>query len=213
MSLRFATSLMLAAALALGGCDDGLAPQAEPLQAFLSKADLPRSQPLTAIARVHSADVTIFRVNWGRPLDCTAGCFYSFGIGLRSGDRVGWLRMEDYGGQLAPARIRHFDFTPADPNAYSEEVLRELRAADHWTYHYAFLPALAADEDTPEAVLSRLSRELLLSVNLELALALIANPAVRGSVPVLEKLAELPDPYSRIRDEAGRLLRQHRAPA
>lgn len=199
--------LALAAALLVGGCDDGVAPRSEPIQGFITGADLPRPQPATEIVRVADAGVALFRVSWGRPLDCSAGCFYSFGIGLRSGERVGWLRVEDYGGQLKASELRRFDFGPADAAVFSEEVFRHVRAADHWTYQFAFLPALAADEDTPEATLLRISRELLLAVNLELARALISNPAVRDSVAVLERLAALPDAYAGVREEAARLLR------
>lgn len=211
MTPRHVLTLLAAGGLLLAACDDGFAPRAEPIQAFVAGAELPRPQPATEVVRIASPDMAVFRVSWGRPLDCTAGCFYSFGIGLRIEDRVGWLRVEDFGGGVAASGLRRFDFAGADAGLFQDDVLRRLRAADDWTYQYAVLPALAADEDTPEAMLLRLSRELLLTVNLELARALISNPGVHASAPVLERLAALPDAYARVREEAARLLGERRA--
>ena len=202
---RILATLTCALAAALAGCDDGVAPSTDPVRAFVAAADLPRTQPEVEVLRAPALDISLFRVRWGAPLACRTECYYASAVGLRHGERVGWLRAE---GESGPALLHPaFDFTEGDAPLYEPATFRLLRGAEPWLFHYAWLPALAADPDLPEEALLRVADELLRSVNVEAAEALLLNPAAARHPAVLRRLAALPDAYAPVRAEAARRLR------
>ncbi|HUH13336.1 MAG TPA: hypothetical protein VMK65_09510 [Longimicrobiales bacterium] len=207
---RILAILTLAGAAALAGCEDGVAPPTDPVRAFVAAADLPRPQPVEEVLRAPALDLSLFRVRWGAPLACRGACYYPSAVGLRYGERVGWLRGEAEDG---PASLHPpFDFAAGDAPLYQPATFALLRGAEPWLFHYAWLPALAADSDLPEEALLAVARELLLSVNLDAASALLRNPATARHPAVLRRLGTLPDAYASVRVEAARLLRGPRTP-
>jgi hypothetical protein len=192
----------------------------EDIQAFVEAESLPEAQrPEIGFADAE-ADVTAFRVDFGPGCDCPSGCFYSTAFGLQFRDRIGWMEVTQAFCLRDSLRIEQnrFDLRPRDSVLFSttfrERFRREATVDDandvQAPVYEVFLDMLATDEDTPRETLLELARLLQDVYRPGLGYALLENPVVRSSTPILEVLAGLPDEggYRGVRDRARGLLDQ-----
>lgn len=99
------------------------------------------------------ADVVVFRVAYGEPQDCQSGCFYAAAIGVRAGDRTGW--MEGIG---RPPTSAIFRLQPQDSSRFTPAFVDELKARDVNAF-FAVAFALACSPNVTVSLRDKLLRE------------------------------------------------------
>jgi len=218
------TALPLAAvllAVLLTGCDIwGGGPEIdEDLKTFVEAESLPQAQRPEVGFEDSEADVTAFHVNFGPGCDCPSGCIYETAYGLQFRDRIGWMSVETVCMEdSVQVNEGYFDLQPRDSTLFSSDLRKRLREAVttdeandvQAPVYEVFLTMLAKDEDTPTETLLDLARLLQNSYRPDVGYALLENPTVRSSRPVLEVLASLPENggYKGVQNRAQNLLNQ-----
>lgn len=205
--------LLATMAMALLACDSGgpfdpSLPGGD-IGRFLQEEPLPDIRDYREVFADPSRDVLFFEVGYGEAQDCPSGCFYFQAVSLRLGDRIGWVWID--GGYTVPDpdALTVFDFQSTDGALFDEPVLLGLRAASRDVYS-RFRFYAAGHPGTPETGLVALAHTLELDPWPTVGWALLENPTVRASRPVLQVLADLPDEpgLTSIREEAQELLDQ-----
>jgi len=82
------------------------------------------------------------------------------GVGLRLGERVGWLRLEQEG-LILPEDENHFGVIGVDDPLLGGALWDVLKARDAEFYNIYLKEHVARDGDTPLSVLHRIADELL----------------------------------------------------
>lgn len=175
--------------------------------AFIRANDIPllrwSDQPLLR------GSVEFFEVRYGQPHDCPSGCFYSSAYGMRNGERIGWIHLDDAGDGFNPAPAMRFDVVAADTALFADGLWMAVDAVENWLLRTALAPLLASDVDTPIEVLRRLAAGLVADSPVAshyLAYLLVRHPIAQGDCAVLSDLAHLPvlqgDPYQAERETA-----------
>jgi hypothetical protein len=205
--LRALFSLMI---LAVVGCSDATGPvYIASIEEFVDSQILPQRQRVEIRCRVLEAEIVFFRVPFGEPNDCPAGCFYSMAYGLQSGEKIGWMETSNIS-RGDPHGYQFYEWSATDTALFNEVVWSRLEKADRWIHWSAFLPELAADPDIPPATLQTIAERLRTYISPHIAWNLLDNPTVRQNHDILSVLAGLPeyqgDPYRLVRERAQELL-------
>ena len=200
------------------GCDQTMPDVNEDIAAFVEAERLPESQTPKLVFADEELDASVFWVSFGEARDCPSGCFYSKAYGLRYQGRIGWMGLDAYGkDDSVTTKASYFDVQPGDSILFKEDIRNRFEEAQEQSDRsYAeatydqFLQMLGGDEDTPPETLLDLARLLKDEYRPELGFALLENPVVRSSEPILEVLAGLPERggYETVRDRAQELLDQ-----
>lgn len=219
-STDLAVFLALLTSCLLLGCDQwGSSPGIdEDIDTFVNTEPLPDAQRPRLLVQDLGLDVQVFAVSFGEARDCPSGCFYSKAYGLALRDRIGWMGLDAYGrDDSVRTSVTRFDVRSRDSTLFGERVRWHFRRAEERsdrstaeTAYEVFLEMLAPDDDTPHAALLDLARLLHDEFHPGTARALLTNPTVRTSQPILEVLSELPDRghYEEISAQAEALLDQ-----
>ncbi len=206
----------------LTGCDiwGGGSEIDEDIKSFVEAESLPEAQRPEIGFEDSEADVAAFHVDFGPGCDCPSGCFYSTAYGLQFRDRIGWMTVESAFCLEDSVQVNegYFDLQSRDSTLFSSDLRKRLREAVttdeandvQAPVYEVFLNMLAKDKATPSETLLDLARLLQDSYRPGVGYALLENPTVRSSRPVLEILASLPDNggYKGVRDRAQSLLDQ-----
>ena len=202
-------------ALLVSCADNGVSPQSHPpsqmVLAFIQAQSLPLLRSSENCFRVDP--VVVFGVSYGRPHDCPAGCAYSGAYGLRSGTRVGWLRVYGAGG-YEPDSSSCFDVAGADSVVCGADLWARMQATESYSswFRQALLPVFARDPDTDPRALLRISEMLYSYISPHVAWCLLENDYVQHDVGVLSRLVSLPvfqgDTYALPRSRAAELLKE-----
>jgi hypothetical protein len=175
--------------------------------AFVASQLLPKAQKPVIFVQVPEHSIVGFTVDYGDPIDCPAGCFYSRAYGLRRADKIGWVCSNDCDGvfSFTPYRIDSTDWY-----FYTQEFWDRLDVANSWFYHYALLHLFARDPDTPIDVLKRLAESLHSYIHDYLGWLLLDHPKVASNREILTIIANLPhynnEGYDRLRAKAQEML-------
>lgn len=220
---RFSAEGLAALSVLLLGCGSPTEFSDTRIEAFIAAEALPNAMRPFYLARVTTHDLQGFSVAFGDIVPCPYlagsgeadedGCRSGVAIGLRLGDRVGWLRQEVEGLPL-PENGNSFDVLgPNDPVveaplwASLRVTLGDLNAA---YYHIYFKERMLRDPDTPLDALHRIADELVDWMWPPAADLLLDNPIAVQDRTLVEKLATLPvfqgDPYASPRARAQALL-------
>lgn len=172
------------------GCSDEDAlfslPVEDRIARFLASQDLPAVHGFDELLVEPSIDLVLFRVRYGETTECSrGGCVRPSAFGLTIGERIGWVEVP----AAFPADAPRFDIRPDDSFLFDQEFLVRVRSAGEDAY-VAVRLMLARDPDTPEPTLALVAGSLAHGGGPpEIGLALLENPNVAESRPVLEALA------------------------
>ena len=204
----------LALSLVLAGCSDseqGVVPiRIPPSQQVLDFVEQEEFPFYRNTERAYGLrEIEYFKSVYGEGEDCPSGCIYNRAIGLKYGERVGWLHVEDLRGR-EPQAGRFFNFEETDTELFNMNMWFHLLQMDCLECFDALLIALASDPDTIRPALVSLCGILYSSVKREAANNLVENSAVSGDPEILGLLANLPeyggDIYEGVRTRAQELL-------
>ena len=210
------------AALVVQGCETPTEFSDIRIEAFAARAGLPNTIGPYYFTRLGDYDLQSFTMGFGEILDCPAlfgsggdsraqECRSGIAYGVRLGDRVGWLQLEEDGLNLAEG-ANHFDITRPDDPILSGELWDELQRQDATLYHTYFKGRIVRDSETPLAVLHRVADELPDWMWPPAGHLLLDNPRGVADRSLVDKLAALPvfqgDPYADVRARAASLLEQ-----
>ncbi len=177
---------------------------------FVKNVNFPKSSGVNVFINVPAQDLKVFKVRYGEPQDCPAGCFFSNATGIKYGDKIGWISINDYE-HINVSKIIMYDFAVSDTYLYTDEFSQLLKSKDDWVYQNAFLPELAKDKDVPRNVLLKIANGLSSYIQPSLANNLLENSAVKNDREILTIIANLPvfsgDAYSEVRAKAQALLK------
>lgn len=176
---------------------------------FVRGESLPDVRAVRRLLELPGGDGLAFTVDYGRPNDCLAGCFYSRGYGLRYGGRIGWMHVYDYDGIDVPA-LRHFDVAATDAGLFADATWSYAAEHDSWFLWSVLLPMLSADPDTPGEAAHRMAALLEGFIAPWLAEDLLERALAENDTALLQKLACLPvfsgDAYASVRERARAAL-------
>ena len=177
---------------------------------FVKNANFPKSSGVNVFINVPAQDLKVFKVSYGEPQDCPSGCFFSNATGIKYGNKIGWISINDYD-QINVSKLIMYDFAVSDTYLYTDEFSQLLKSKDDWVYQNAFLPELAKDKDVPRNVLLKIANGLSSYIQPSLANNLLENSAVKNDREILTIIANLPvfsgDAYSEVRAKARALLK------
>jgi hypothetical protein len=211
-------------ALFLLGCGEPTRFSDAQIEDFVAASGLPNATSPYYGVRLADLDLQGFSVGFGQVVPCpllsasgASGredeCRSGMAVGLRIGQRIGWLRREEEG-VLLPDDGYDFDILGAGDPVLDGLFWAELRAAvegrDPGYYHVFFKERVVRDPDTPLPPLHRVADELVEWIWPPGADLLLDNPLSAGDPTLVEKLAALPvyqgDPYAEQRARAQLLL-------
>jgi hypothetical protein len=214
----------MAGSLLLLGCGEPTRFSDARVEQFLAASGLPNATSPYYGVRVADLDLQGFSVGFGQIVPCpllstsvASGreeeCRSGVAVGLRVGERIGWLQREEEGLPL-PDDAYGFDFLGAGDPVLDGLFWTELRAAaeprDPGYYHVLFKRQVVRDPDTPLPALHRVADELVEWIWPPGADLLLDNPMAAEDRTLVEKLAALPvyqgDPYAEQRARAQLLL-------
>jgi hypothetical protein len=156
---------------------------------FVGSQHLPQLRSVTRL--FHWDGIEVFQIEYGPPQDCPSGCFYFGGFGVRSGSKIGWMRLEGVN-DVDPDSSFFFDVTAADSVLCRADVWDRMQSAsDNWFFWNALLPRLARDADSGPEALRRISRMVYDQIVPLVAAQLVANPWVQTDVASLCNLTKL----------------------
>ena len=178
-------------------CDNIVEPNIpNDIQVFVNNLNLDRPQEIEIIVEVAKDDIYIFKVPYGPPQDCPAGCFYSNFWGLKNK-----TKLDD---------IELYNIDSTDTLLFNFDFFELVKNTNEWVYYSKFLPLLASEEDTPLYVLVKIANILNDYINTHIVYKLLDNPVVQNDVGILTILSQLPiyqgDPYKNIRQIANNFL-------
>ncbi len=180
------------------------------INSFVKKANFPKSSGVNIFINIPIQNLKVFRVSYGAPQDCPAGCFYSNATGIKYGTKIGWISINDYD-DINVSKLIMYDFDASNTYLFTDDFFQLLESKDDWIYQNAFLPELAKDKDVPRSVLLKIANGLSSYIQPFLANNLLENPAVKNDREILTIIANLPvfsgDAYSQVRTKAQDLLR------
>jgi hypothetical protein len=151
-------------------------------------------------------EVEFFRLEYGPPQDCPAGCFFDSIVGVRSSTNLGWLhpRLDEV------ADADYFDVRETDSVLWTEELWAELESTDQGVFWSGLMPTLAADPSTDREALLRIAERIETFITPHVGWELLENPSVESDREILTRLSQLPvyqgDTYEPIRSKASELL-------
>lgn len=187
--------------LFFSNCTENLNPVAPTsvIEDFVLEQNLPDAQEIKYL--FEDSKTLFFRVNYGPPFDCLAGCDYEYGIGLYNKTKIAWIRMDSL-----HQNTKIYDIDQSDGNLFTKEFFSKLEKENEDIF-YPFLLLLAGDEDTSTDCLLRISVKLYSIINPYLAHVLLQNPTVQVDIYILTVLVNLPGAiYESIREQARELL-------
>jgi len=183
-------------------------PGPDAIREFVESEDPPKLRAVQVPWADPEAQLAFFRVDYGEPQDCPAGCFYDLAVGLQLGEKIGWLTVSAPWG-AGPDADSYFDVEVSDTTLFQPPLWDELEARVSWIFWSALLPVLAVDADSPEPVLIRIAAGLYGYISPHVAWMLLNNPEIQSHPAVLELLACLPmfqgDAYGPSREAARSL--------
>lgn len=205
---------LIIALIFIGGCSDNpteikivTPPVSAVVQEFIEEEELPHLQ--TPEQMILLREIEFFYCKFGEGEDCPSGCIYNGAIGLRYGDRIGWLKFHDFNQEFPPTN-RFFDFVAEDTEFFHFNMWLFLIQSDCRYCFDALIYSLASDLDPPRQTFISLVGILYSSVQIEVAQNLVENPIVGEDHEILGLLAGLPvfggDAYWQIRERAQELL-------
>ena len=118
---------------------------------FIEDVDFPKSQGVNVFINIPQQNLKVFKVSYGEPKDCPSGCFYSNATGIKYGDKIGWISINDYD-HINVSKLVMYDFDTSDTYLFTDDFFLALKTKDDWVYQNAFLPKLAEDKDVPVQV-------------------------------------------------------------
>lgn len=176
---------------------------------FIESQNLPLPQPYQNSFFNRKENVTVFKIKFGEPFDCPSGCTYSVGFGLRHKNKIGWLYLNGLS-ETEISQMIFYDINSTEIYLFSETFWDDLNQADEWIYHYALLPTIVKDVNTPLNVLNRIAQDLYSFIYPYLGELLLSNSKVITDKTILTLLANLPvfqgDAYFNVREKAKELL-------
>ncbi|MEK7158012.1 MAG: hypothetical protein AAB733_00350 [Patescibacteria group bacterium] len=126
------------------------------IDSFIRSADFPESQGINISINIPEQNLKVFRISYGAPQDCPAGCFYSNATGIKYGDKIGWISINDYD-HINVLKLVMYDFDASDTYLFTNNFFLALKTKDGWVYQNAFLPKLAEDKDVPAQVKEKIN--------------------------------------------------------
>jgi len=181
---------------------------------FVKNANFPKSSGVNIFINTPTQNLQVFSVSYGEPQDCPSGCFFSNATGIKYGNKIGWISVNDYDqiyDQINVSKLIMYDFGASDTYLYTDEFSQALKSKNDWVYQNAFLPKLAKDKDVPRNVLLKIANGLSSYIQPSLANNLLENSAVKNDREILTIIANLPvfsgDAYSEVRAKAQALLK------
>jgi len=176
---------------------------------FIESQNLPKVQPYKISFFNDNENTAVFRVKYGEPFDCSAGCAYSTGFGLMHNNKINWLTFERLD-NTDLTQMTYYDIDSSETYLLSDSFWNNLNDSDEWIYRYAFLPVLVKDEDIPLNVLYRITQDLYTYIYPYLGELLLSNKNVISSKEIIALLANLPvfqgDAYYNVREKAKGIL-------
>jgi hypothetical protein len=222
MQTREAVLLLLL--LLLLGCRSPTGFSDARVEEFVAAEALPNALRPFYFAHLTRHDLHGFSVDFGDIVPCPflpgAGkpdegrsCRSGVAIGVRLGERVGWLRRELDGVPL-PEDASSFDVLGPDDPIVAAALWTDFRTAlgdSYASYYQIYLKErVLHDPDTPLAALHRIADELVDWLWPPAADLLLDHPVAGQDRTLVEKLASLPvfqgDPYAGPRARAQALL-------
>ncbi|MDO8569460.1 MAG: hypothetical protein Q7R89_01605 [bacterium] len=180
------------------------------IDSFIGDADFPKNQGVNVFINIPEQNLKVFKVSYGEPQDCPAGCFNSNATGIEYGSKIGWISINDYD-NINVSKLIMYDFDDSDTYLYTDEFSQLLKSKDDWVYQNAFLSELAKDKDAPKNMLLKIANGLSLYIQPSLANNLLENSAVKNDRKILTIIANLPvfsaDAYGQVRIKAKALLK------
>ena len=131
----------------------------ETINNFIRNADFPKSQGVNVYINVPAKNLKVFKISYGAPQDCPAGCFYSNATGIKYGNKIGWISINDYD-HINTSKLIMYDFDASDTYLFTDDFFLALKEKDGWVYQNAFLPKLAEDKDVPVQVKEKINNLL-----------------------------------------------------
>jgi len=125
------------------------------IDSFVKKASFPKSSGGSIDINIAAQNLKVFKVSYGEPQDCPSGCFYSNATGIKYGNKIGWISINDYD-HINVSKLIMYDFDASDTYLYTDEFSQLLKSKDDWAYH-RFLQELSKDKDVPKNVLLKIT--------------------------------------------------------
>ncbi|MDX1660962.1 MAG: hypothetical protein R3326_04150 [Gemmatimonadota bacterium] len=169
------------------GCTEGrdvfFASPADRARAFIEAEGLPGVRWYSDVLSYPERDLLLFGVEYGERHDTPVGPAYETAYGLVVEDRVGWV---------VPPRVlgksgTRFDVLPRDAGILDQAFLGAVRDVSVSAYDPVRI-LLAGDPDSTEETLGFIARSLARGGSVAIGEALLENPTVRASYPVLSAL-------------------------
>jgi len=203
--MKIREMLTISMVFVLFSCSEDSITNSEPndpkIESFVGKQNFPKVQEIEFYLKDMNQTVIGFSVKYGEPSDCPAGCVYSRAVGLKVGERIGWLTEVD---------STHFDFDSTESYLFTNEFWLKLERSNNWVYRAAFLPLIVKDKNVPIDVLLRIALGLETYIQPQLGNLLLENQKVKKDLNTLTVLSNLPgsqgDAYNQIRKKAKELI-------
>lgn len=180
------------------------------IDSFVKNSNFPKTSNVNVSINIPTQDLKVFKISYGEPQDCPSGCFFSNATGIKYGNKIGWISINNYD-SINISRATMYDFTASDTYLYTDEFSRLLKSKDDWVYQNAFLLELAKDKDVPKNILLRIANGLSSYIQPALANNLLENSTVKSDREILTVIANLPvssgDAYREARAKALTLLK------
>lgn len=180
------------------------------IEEFVKNTNLPLSEKVGIIDVNKENKIQYFSVSYGGVSDCEMGCVTNHATGIKSGDKIGWIYL-DNNYNVDTAKLKMYDFDQSDNYLYSDEFFLFMKSKGDGIYYGGFLSLLANDKDTPRDILLKIANGLTSYITPKPANNLVENPTVKNDREILSIIANLPvyqgDAYKQARTKAETLLK------
>lgn len=189
---RQLTVTVVAGLLAVVACEAGPFDPDElpdPIQSFALDQGLNPIREYSVVLSLPASDFELFKLSWGEPLDCIAGCFFASAHAVSERGLVGWISdgVNRHSSGFFPSEALPSS-RMSDPNIF------DLLPPDNQRVRSALSAFVACQDTAPEAVLARIADDLVEFGSPFLVQVLIRNPTTLTSSAILGSIANLEGP-------------------
>lgn len=155
---------------------------------FIKSHNFPELRSADLLYEDRVKDVRIFEVSYGKPNDCPSGCFYSRGVGLAYGNKIGWIELYDYDNKIEEESVNYYVLSDGDEYLASEVMTNKLSNLDRNLYITRYRRMLADYDKTPDQSLNNFVNAISEDNDVCLAMILLNNPRIKSNKQLYEKV-------------------------
>ena len=126
------------------------------IYSFVKNVNFPKQQKVVTILSIPQKRVTVFDVDYGQVFNLASIDYYSYAIGIKSGNKIGWIDIYDRE-NIDKSKIKMYNFDASDRYLYSDEFFELFSKKSSYG---TFLSILIKGKNVPSEVKQKAQAEV-----------------------------------------------------